>query len=144
MKDPKLAWQHTSQWKIKKELLWLFFILMLPRKLITQYFHLIPRVRKLRSVFLFFLIADARATLLYGSMNEQVISGSYHNLLKVAGVTPVSKSGTYFNLKNYRTTLIFVFINKVFERASQCTSRCDDLSRIHRKKVKNFFSKLFY
>ena len=46
-------------------------------------------------------IADIIAPVLSSLINETVVSGSYPNLFKVAGVTPIHKSGSKFYFKNY-------------------------------------------
>ena len=50
-------------------------------------------------------------------INDVTASGSYPSLLKVARVILINKSGSKFDLKNYRPISVLHFLNEAFERA---------------------------
>ena len=57
------------------------------------------------------------APILSDLISEAVHQGIYPDFLKFARVTPIHKSGSKLDFKNYRPISVFPFLNKVFERA---------------------------
>ena len=58
------------------------------------------------------------ATVLSDMCNLSFQSGIFLQLLKIASVTPIIKSGDTDNLLNYRPTSILPIFSKIFEKAA--------------------------
>jgi len=61
--------------------------------------------------------ADIIAPILSDLINEAVKLVVHPDLLKIARVTAIHKSGSTFDMKNYRHISVLPFMNKVFDRA---------------------------
>ena len=65
---------------------------------------------------LYMKIADLVPIKLSDLINQAVHQGNYPDLLKVAQVTPIHKSGSEFDFENNRLIYVLLLLNKVFER----------------------------